>query len=109
MYGIQNKTYTSLIRYFFNENDIKRVILFGSRAKATYTYNSDIDLYISYYGDKPYIIMDQIHDLAGIYSVDIVFEENANSVLKDQILRDGITIYDQNETVKRSKGSSISI
>ncbi len=64
-------------------------------------------MYVSYDGDHPYLIMDKIHDLAGIYSVDIVFEENANSVLKDQILRDGITIYDQSDTVKHWKGSSV--
>lgn len=44
MYGINKKVYENLLNYFSESQYIKRVILFGSRAKENACYNSDIDL-----------------------------------------------------------------
>ncbi|KIQ93680.1 putative nucleotidyltransferase [Anoxybacillus thermarum] len=38
--------------YFQSEEEIQRVILFGSRAKGTARYNSDIDLCVDCTGKK---------------------------------------------------------
>jgi len=46
MYGIDKKVYKSLINYFLNNNNIEKVIIFGSRAKGTENINSDIDLFL---------------------------------------------------------------
>jgi len=69
------------------------VIIFGSRAKGNYNYNSDIDLGILC--DKNYkgTISVELDELVGIYSLDIVFLDAMNEDIKLQIDRDGIEIY----------------
>lgn len=69
------------------------MIIFGSRAKGNYNYNSDIDLGILC--DKKYTgtISVELDELVGIYSLDIVFLDAMNEDIKLQIDRDGIEIY----------------
>lgn len=94
MYGIEEKIYINLMSYFKSNKYIKKVILFGSRAKGNYNYNSDIDLGILC--DKKYkgTISAELDELVGIYSLDIVFLDAMNEDIKLQIDRDGIEIYD---------------
>lgn len=93
MYGIEEKIYINLMSYFKSNEYIKKVILFGSRAKGNYNYNSDIDLGILC--DKKYkgTISVELDELVGIYSLDIVFLDAMNEDIKLQIDRDGIEIY----------------
>lgn len=93
MYGIDKKVYKSLINYFLNNNNIEKVIIFGSRAKGTENINSDIDLCVSYIGKSKGTIVEEINDVIGIYSCDIVFINSLNENIKKQIDRDGIEIY----------------
>lgn len=60
------------------EKSLKKVVLFGSRAKGNYSYNSDIDLGILC--DKKYkgTIVEELDELVGIYSLDIVFLDSMN-------------------------------
>lgn len=93
MYGIEERIYKNLILYFKNNRYIQRVVLFGSRAKGNYRYNSDIDLAILC--DKKYkgTIAEELDELVGIYSVDIVFLDSMNEEIKLQIEKYGIEIY----------------
>ncbi|MGG7213828.1 nucleotidyltransferase domain-containing protein [Clostridium nigeriense] len=93
MYGIEERTYENLISYFNNNKYIERVVLFGSRAKGNYSYNSDIDLGILC--DKKYkgAIADELDELVGVYSLDIVFLDSMNEEIKLQIEKYGIEIY----------------
>lgn len=93
MYGIEKKVYKNLISYFQSNIDIERVIIFGSRAKGTENVNSDIDLCIGYIGKSKGTIVEEINDVIGIYSCDIVFLDSLNENIKKQIDRDGIEIY----------------
>ena len=93
MYGIDKKVYKSLINYFLNNNNIEKVIIFGSRAKGIENINSDIDLCVSYIGKSKGTIVEEINDVIGIYSCDIVFINSLNENIKKQIDRDGIEIY----------------
>ncbi|UFT99845.1 nucleotidyltransferase domain-containing protein [Radiobacillus kanasensis] len=93
MYGIQDTVYKKLINYFRREANIKRVTLFGSRAKNTARINSDIDLCITYSGIAKASVQEDIDELVGIYSCDIVFTDQINRELNKQIERDGIVIY----------------
>ncbi|AGT32667.1 hypothetical protein M493_12100 [Geobacillus genomosp. 3] len=45
-YGISPTVFERLMAYFAGEEDIQKVVLFGSRARGTARYNSDIDLCI---------------------------------------------------------------
>jgi len=93
MYGIDKKVYKSLINYFLNNNNIEKVIIFGSRAKGTENINSDIDLCVGYIGKSKGTIVEEINDVIGIYSCDIVFLNSLNENIEKQVARDGIEIY----------------
>ncbi|MBW9158169.1 nucleotidyltransferase domain-containing protein [Clostridium sp. FP2] len=93
MYGIDKKVYKSLIYYFQNNINIEKVIIFGSRAKAAENINSDIDLCIGFIGKSKGTIVEEINDVIGVYSCDIVFLDSLNENIEKQIARDGIEIY----------------
>ena len=95
MYGINEKVYRSLIRYFENNNKIKKVVIFGSRAKGTENANSDIDLCIKCLENYRGTVVDEVNDVIGIYSCDIVFIGSLNKEIENQIKRDGIIIYEK--------------
>ena len=93
MYGIEESIYKNLISYFNTNRYIQKVILFGSRAKGNYKYNSDIDLGILC--DKKYkgTIAEELDEIVGIYSLDIVFLDSMNDEIKLQVEKYGIEIY----------------
>lgn len=93
MYGINDLVYNKLIEYFNGNKDIIEVIIFGSRAKGNYSNNSDIDLCIKYVGKYKGTLVNEIEDIVGIYSCDILFDGNLNDEIKYQISRDGNVIY----------------
>lgn len=93
MYGINEKVYKKLISYFKDNNDIEKVVLFGSRAKGNENINSDIDLCICYIGKNKGTVVEEINDIIGVYSCDIVFLDSLNENIEKQIARDGIEIY----------------
>ena len=93
MYGIHEDVYRKLLDYFQRERGIRKVILFGSRAKDTARYNSDIDLCIDYEGEQKGKIVQDIDDIVGIYSYDVLFADLLNEEIKRQIDRDGVVIY----------------
>ncbi|MGV1023825.1 nucleotidyltransferase domain-containing protein [Clostridium perfringens] len=93
MYGIHESVYSKLINYFEEKDYIEKVILFGSRAKGNYKYNSDIDLAILC--DKLYkgTVVEEIEELIGVYSSDIVFLDQLTGDIKKQVDVYGIEIY----------------
>lgn len=93
MYGIEESIYIKLHMYFKSNTYIKKVILFGSRAKGSYKYNSDIDIGILC--DKKYkgTISEELNELVGLYSLDIIFLDSMNEEIKLQLDRDGVEIY----------------
>jgi len=93
MYGIDKKVFKKLINYFENNSNIEKVVIFGSRAKGTENINSDIDLCISDIGKCKGSIVEEINDIIGIYSCDIIFIDSLNENIEKQITRDGIEIY----------------
>ncbi|MFT8340390.1 MAG: nucleotidyltransferase domain-containing protein [Clostridium beijerinckii] len=93
MYGINEKIYKRLINYFEYNRNIEKVILFGSRAKGIEKINSDIDLCVDYIGKGKGTVVDEINDIIGVYSCDIVFLNSLNEEIEKQIARDGIEIY----------------
>lgn len=77
--------------------DPKKVILFGSCAKGTYNKHSDIDLAVDLnlpFRERRKLkeILDQI---AGIYTVDLVFLPLVEEDFKRIILKEGKTLYEK--------------
>ena len=82
----------------FSEYDVKYCILFGSYAKGTATQKSDVDLLIStdVKGLRFFGIAEKLR-LALSKKVDLLGTEqlHGNPELLDEILKDGIRIYEQ--------------
>lgn len=71
------------------KNQVKEVILFGSRAKGTAHERSDFDIAVSGVNDIE-DLKEQIEEIPTLYSFDIVdLEECTNQLLKEDIARYG--------------------
>lgn len=82
-----------IISILSNENTVKQAILFGSRARGESKDNSDIDLALVG-NDIPLSLNTKLRDIVGLYQLDIVrMDSLEDGVLKDNIVKDGITIY----------------
>ena len=95
MYGISEKVYIKLIDYFKRNDNIKKAILFGSRAKGNFKLNSDIDLCIDCNENYKGTIKEDIEDIIGVYSCDLVFMDSLNQEIEKQVNRYGICIYNE--------------
>lgn len=80
---------------FSKECNIRKVILFGSRARGTHTDRSDIDIAVcggdfdSFY----WAVKERVHSLLTFDIVD--FDSSASEQLKKEIERDGVVIYEK--------------
>ncbi len=84
------------IIFYAQKNDIKKVILFGSRARGTHTPKSDIDLAASG-GDTSAFYLDLEEFAHTLLMFDVVDLDNQelNNELRSEIERDGIIIYEK--------------
>lgn len=97
IYGIRKNLYNEILNLFKNEN-INKVLLFGSRARGDYKHNSDIDLAVIFYNqdnDNYIKLFTKLEDLNTLYKFDVIdFNKITNNKLKEEISKDGICIYD---------------
>lgn len=95
-YGIRDNLFNKLLNLFKKEN-IDKVILFGSRARNDYKNNSDIDLAIIFDSDDNdnYIkLLTKLEELNTLFKFDVIdYNKITNATLKQEIDKDGITIY----------------
>lgn len=97
LYGLKSEVIEKISSVFSSYADIKKVILYGSRAKGTYRNGSDIDLTI--FGENIGLSLLQkiengIDDLLLPYTVDIsIYKQINNSDLIDHINRVGIEFF----------------
>lgn len=95
-YGIRDNLFNELLNLFKKEN-IDKVILFGSRARNDYKNNSDIDLAIIFDSDDNdnYIkLLTKLEELNTLFKFDVIdYNKITNTTLKQEIDKDGITIY----------------
>lgn len=86
------------LNYIGDKYDIKKIVLFGSRARGDNRNNSDIDvaIYLKSEKDKG-AIYDEINDIETLYKIDIVFvNESTDIELLKNINRDGVILYEDN-------------
>ncbi|MGE0267564.1 MAG: nucleotidyltransferase domain-containing protein [Candidatus Omnitrophota bacterium] len=75
-----------------------KIILFGSRAKGISAPGADIDLALE--GDRPGIsvlqkLNEEIDQVSGLYSVDLVFLNDVDVSFKEIIMNTGKVIYER--------------
>lgn len=93
-FGLSDEIMNEIIDVIGKCKAVRKAVIFGSRARDDFRYNSDIDIAL-YTDGEPYpgLFMD-IDDAAGIYKTNIVdMDRLANEKLKQNIEREGIEIY----------------
>ena len=75
----------------------KKVILFGSRAKGIYNKHSDIDIAVdlSLSFRERRKLKEKLEQIAGIYTVDLIFLPSVEEDLKKIILSEGKILYEK--------------
>lgn len=97
--GLTSEQWEMIVDVFIPLKQVKRAVLFGSRALGTYRPNSDVDIVLI--GDTiDYStwakIELELEMLPLPYSVDILLEhEIENQALKDHILRVGKPVFER--------------
>lgn len=90
--GLDDKT-LKIIKEIMGKYEIEKKLIFGSRAKGDYRYNSDIDIVIFGNIDRRDFnrLLDELLESDCIYKIDLVhFEKISNEDLKNDILEEGI-------------------
>lgn len=83
------------IRNLAKKYRVKKVILFGSRARGDYKRTSDIDL-AAKGGDFNRFALDVDEETSTLLKFDIVnMEENMQEALRDAIIKEGMVIYEE--------------
>ena len=97
-YGLNGTTISKINSVFARCPHIKRVILYGSRAKGNYRNGSDIDLTVvgeAVSHAQQLKIENQLDDLLLPYKIDLsLMHEIENEALLDHIKRVGIVFYE---------------
>lgn len=99
MYGIRETLYNDMIELFKNQN-IKRVYIFGSRARGDYKESSDIDLAIEFLDSNTdnYIkLYTKLEALNTLYKFDLVdINTLGENKFKNEIKNEWVQIYNKN-------------
>lgn len=99
--GLSERIRADFRRVFRRYPDIKRVLIFGSRAKGASRVGSDIDLavFAPRMTDTEFArLWNEVDDLPLVFKVDLLhWDRLANQDLKDKIPREGSLFYEQRE------------
>ena len=83
------------ITRFAKKHSIKKVVLFGSRARGTNTERSDIDIAV-YGGDFDPFYWDIKEKVNSLLMFDVVeADAGISEELKEEIRKDGVVIYEK--------------
>ena len=83
------------IKKFAKKNGVKKVILFGSRARGNFERASDIDLAVKG-GDITHFTLDVKEETSTLLDFDVInLEEKLQEKLLDSIRKEGIVIYEE--------------
>ncbi|MBI4126493.1 MAG: nucleotidyltransferase domain-containing protein [Deltaproteobacteria bacterium] len=86
------------LRLLIKELTPKRVYLFGSRAKNKALTNSDFDFALDC--EPPdmatrRVMKEKLEDIAGLYTVDVVFLSEVEPGFRDLVVQTGKVLYEQ--------------
>ena len=92
--GISKKVIDQ-IKALAKQHNVRKVVLFGSRARGDYRERSDIDLAV-YDGDYARFALDVDDETHTLLSYDIVdMNKSVDSELVESIEREGIILYEK--------------
>ena len=95
-FGISERSLTEILNLFNEFDTLKKVYIFGSRARGDYKIESDIDLAIESETDIKLRLLNKLNDVRCILKFDVVDINNLkNEKLLSNIRKDGILIYEK--------------
>lgn len=109
-FGLSEWTMSDLQSVFRRHPKLRKVILFGSRAKGNYRTGSDIDLALVGEGidhQEMLHIYNDIDDLGLLYKVDLLhYEEKQGTPIGEHIDRIGKVFYERDSQEDNTSGTS---
>lgn len=92
--GLNHRVVRDIYQVLASYPAVKKAVLFGSRGRGDYRYNSDIDLAVYVEGEAPPELYLDLDEAAGIYQLDYI---NMNTLtdakLRQVIETEGVQIY----------------
>ncbi|ADG81471.1 nucleotidyltransferase family protein [Thermincola potens] len=94
MFGLKEQIIDGIKHVLMKNHAITRAVIFGSRARGDYKYNSDIDLAVYCEGKLPAGLWLDLDEAAGIYKIDVIDMNSAvDEELRQRIEEQGVEIY----------------
>lgn len=101
MFGLSDEVIQDICGVFARHKNVDEVLIFGSRAKGTFSEGSDIDLAVKGNGLSFNQLLDisiQIEDTGIVYKVDVVdYNKNLGTPIVAHIDRVGKVFYKKQE------------
>ncbi|MCR4443230.1 MAG: nucleotidyltransferase domain-containing protein [Peptococcaceae bacterium] len=93
-FGLPEQIIQGIIKELQKRGNVTRAIIFGSRARGDYRYNSDIDLAVYCVGKLPPGLLLDLDEAAGIYKIDVIdmngpLDEKLRRIIEEQ----GVEVY----------------
>jgi predicted nucleotidyltransferase len=93
-FGLPEHILQAIIGELEKRENVTRAVIFGSRARGDYRYNSDIDLAVWCEGELPPDLRLDLDEAAGIYKIDVVDMHGLTSdKLERRIEEQGVEVY----------------
>ncbi|MCF6093277.1 nucleotidyltransferase domain-containing protein [Microaerobacter geothermalis] len=93
-FGLEDKIMEKIISIFSRYKAVQKAVIFGSRARGDFKYNSDIDIAVLTNGEPVTGLLHDLDEAAGIYKTNLIILDKLNNErLRQNIERDGIEIY----------------
>ncbi|EAX48920.1 DNA polymerase, beta domain protein region [Thermosinus carboxydivorans Nor1] len=97
-FGLPERVVQAMVKELQRRETVSRAVIFGSRARGDYKYNSDIDIAVYCEGSFPPGLRSDLDEAAGIYKIDVVdMNGPVAEKLRQKIEEQGIEIYRRNE------------
>jgi len=94
MFGLKEQIIDGIKHVLMKNPAITRAVIFGSRARGDYKYNSDIDLAVYCEGKLPSGLWLDLDEAAGIYKIDVVdMNSPLDERLRQKIEEQGLELY----------------
>lgn len=101
MYGLSNDVISDISGVFRTHANVKKALIFGSRAKGNFAEGSDIDIALIGEDISFNQLMDiniQIEDLGLLYKVDVIdYNKNIGTPIGAHIDRVGLVFYEKDK------------
>ena len=93
-FGLEDKKIKKIVSVFSKYEAVEKAVIFGSRARGDFEYNSDIDIAVYTNGESVTRLQSDLEEAVGIYKLNLIFmDELNNDQLRKNIERDGVELY----------------